>query len=80
MNGANVIAAIASFLLPGLGQLCQGRIKPAVGFFILTIAMWLIFLGWIGNLLAAWEAATFGVTLPPTPTVHPEVPDAPSSD
>jgi uncharacterized membrane protein YccC len=71
MSGANVIAAIASFLIPGLGQLAQGRLKPAIGFFILTIAMWLIFLGWIGNLLAAWEAAVFEAPAPPVPPVPP---------
>ncbi|MCS7009069.1 MAG: hypothetical protein N2035_08315 [Chthoniobacterales bacterium] len=31
---ANVIAALASFFIPGLGQLIQGRLLPAVLFFI----------------------------------------------
>jgi len=30
---ANVIAALASFFIPGLGQLVQGRILAAAGFF-----------------------------------------------
>ena len=32
----NVIAAVCSFLLPGLGQLVQGRWLAAVVFFLLT--------------------------------------------
>ena len=33
-SGGNVIAAICSFFIPGLGQLVQGRIIPAILFFI----------------------------------------------
>jgi len=32
----NVIAAIASFFVPGLGQLAQGRVLAAVGYFVTT--------------------------------------------
>jgi TM2 domain-containing membrane protein YozV len=33
-KAGNVIAAIASFFIPGLGQLVQGRLLPAVLFFV----------------------------------------------
>lgn len=35
-SGGNVIAAICSFFIPGLGQLVQGRILAAVFFFVVT--------------------------------------------
>ncbi len=59
---ANVIAGIASFLLPGLGQLVQGRIFAALFFFLLSGVIWLISfgtLGWIGHLIAAINAALY---------------------
>lgn len=33
-SGGNVLAAICSFFIPGLGQLVQGRILAALFFFI----------------------------------------------
>ena len=41
----NVIAAIASFFIPGLGQLIQGRLMSAFMFFIFTAigyALWFL--------------------------------------
>jgi len=35
-SGGNVLAAICSFFIPGLGQLVQGRILAAVLFFVIT--------------------------------------------
>lgn len=49
-SGGNVIAAICSFFIPGLGQLVQGRIMPAILFFIAMMASWAlvyILIGWI---------------------------------
>ncbi|MGB1262485.1 MAG: hypothetical protein ACPG52_06210 [Cognaticolwellia sp.] len=49
-SGGNVLAAICSFFIPGLGQLVQGRIIPAILFFVFwTVAgalMW-VGIGWI---------------------------------
>ena len=36
-SGGNVAAALASFLMPGLGQLTQGRMIFALFFFLLSI-------------------------------------------
>jgi TM2 domain-containing membrane protein YozV len=33
-SAGNVIAALASFFVPGLGQLLQGRLLPALLFFL----------------------------------------------
>jgi TM2 domain-containing membrane protein YozV len=46
----NIIAALASFFIPGLGQLLQGRWMIAFVMFIMTALLWLILLGWIIHL------------------------------
>lgn len=55
--GRNLIAAIASFFIPGLGQLLQGRLVAALGFFAFSLCLWFFFLGWLGHILACLEAA-----------------------
>jgi TM2 domain-containing membrane protein YozV len=55
----NVIAALASFFIPGLGQLLQGRILPAIGFFLLSGVLWFFLLGWLGHILATIDAAVW---------------------
>jgi len=40
-----VLAAIASFLIPGLGQLVQGRVLRGLVFFIVTAVIWVITFG-----------------------------------
>ncbi len=53
----NVIAALASFFIPGLGQLIQGRLLRAVVFFVAAGLLWIIMLGWIMHLWAILDAA-----------------------
>ncbi|MBV9391975.1 MAG: hypothetical protein JOY96_08805 [Verrucomicrobia bacterium] len=56
----NVLAALASFFLPGLGQLAQGRVTAALFYFVLTSCLWIVtfgFFGWIGHFLACLDAA-----------------------
>ncbi len=36
----NVIAALASFFIPGLGQLVQGRLLKAIFHFVLAVFLW----------------------------------------
>jgi TM2 domain-containing membrane protein YozV len=58
----NVIAAIASFFIPGLGQLVQGRIFAALFFFLLAGAIHLFtlgMLGWLGHVIACIDAAVY---------------------
>jgi TM2 domain-containing membrane protein YozV len=53
----NVLAAICSFFIPGLGQLVQGRPVKALVHCVIGFFLWLIFLGWIMHLWSALEAA-----------------------
>jgi hypothetical protein len=58
----NVIAGIASFFIPGLGQLVQGRLFAAIFMFLLAGALHLLsfgLLGWVGHVIAAIHAAAY---------------------
>lgn len=63
MNGqgstGNVIAALASFFVPGLGQLLQGRVLAAVIQFVLAGALWIVWLGWAVHLWSTLDAALY---------------------
>lgn len=59
----NVIAALASFFIPGLGQLLQGRPLIAAVMFVLAGILWFFWLGWVIHLwsiidAALWKPAT----------------------
>ncbi|MEX1118247.1 MAG: DUF6677 family protein [Terrimicrobiaceae bacterium] len=56
-SSGNVIAALASFFIPGLGQLIQGRFLSAVLFFIAAVVLWVFLLGWIMHLWSILDAA-----------------------
>jgi len=56
-TAGNVIASLASFFIPGLGQLIQGRLLPAILFFVFTGILWIFLLGWIIHLWACLDAA-----------------------
>ncbi len=68
-SGGNVLAAICSFFIPGLGQLVQGRIFKALMFFIiagisyaLSATIILIFMWVVGAIFHLWsiiDAATY---------------------
>ena len=61
-SGGNVMAAVCSFFLPGLGQLVQGRMLSAVLWFLGTGLLWVVsfgFLGWLGHVLACYNAAVW---------------------
>ena len=53
----NVIAALASFFIPGLGQLIQGRLIRAAVMFVLAAVLWWFLLGWIIHLWSILDAA-----------------------
>jgi TM2 domain-containing membrane protein YozV len=58
----NVIAALASFFLPGLGQLLQGRVLAAIFYFILSGVIWVLslgILGVLGHIIACLDAAVY---------------------
>lgn len=58
-SAGNVIAALASIFIPGLGQLLQGRLFMAIVQFVLAGALWIILMGWIIHLWSILDAAMF---------------------
>lgn len=58
-SGGNVLAALCSFFVPGLGQLLQGRLLAAIGCFVGAIALWFVLLGWLVHLFSVLDAARF---------------------
>ena len=55
----NVLAALCSFFIPGLGQLLQGRLVAAFLQFVLAALLWWILLGWIVHLYSIYDAAVW---------------------
>ena len=55
----NVIAALCSFFIPGIGQLLQGRLLKAAIQFVLAGLLWFIWMGWIIHLWSIIDAAMF---------------------
>ena len=55
----NVIAALASFFIPGLGQLIQGRLGIAIVQFVLAALLWFFLLGWLIHLWSIIDAARY---------------------
>jgi len=53
----NVIAALCSFFIPGLGQLIQGRLVMAIIKFVLAALLWVVLLGWLIHLWSILDAA-----------------------
>ena len=58
-SAANVIAALCSFLYPGLGQLVQGRLITALVHFVLGSLLWFFWLGWVMHIWSALSAAWY---------------------
>ena len=56
-SAANVIAAVCSFFVPGLGQLVQGRLGIAIVQFALAVVLWFFLLGWVIHLWSILDAA-----------------------
>ena len=61
-SGGNVLAAICSFFIPGLGQLVQGRVLAAILFFVvagvcyvLAATVIFIFLWPVGAIAHLWS-------------------------
>ena len=58
-SDGNIIAALCSFLLPGLGQLLQGRVLMATVHFLLGCVMWIFLLGWLVHIWSTIDAARY---------------------
>ena len=55
----NVIAALCSFFIPGLGQLIQGRLLRAIIQFALASVLWIVLMGWVIHLWSIVDAAMY---------------------
>jgi hypothetical protein len=58
-SSGNVLAAICSFFIPGLGQLVQGRLLKAIVMFVLAAVLWVVLLGWLIHLWSILDAALY---------------------
>ncbi len=58
-SAGNVLAALCSFFIPGLGQLLQGRLLLAAVQFVAAAVLWIILLGWIVHIWSILDAALF---------------------
>ena len=58
-SAGNVIAALCSFFVPGLGQLVQGRLLMAIVQFCLAVVLWFFLLGWAVHLWSIIDAAVW---------------------
>lgn len=66
----NVIAAVCSFFIPGLGQLVQGRLIAAFLYFVFAAVLWIILLGWLVHLVSIIDAAMFVPPMAPRENVR----------
>jgi TM2 domain-containing membrane protein YozV len=55
-SAGNILAAVASFFLPGLGQLFQGRFMAAVVQFGAYMVVAFLGFGWLVRIISAVEA------------------------
>lgn len=56
------LAGVLSFILPGLGQLYNGRWGWAIFWLIITPGFWIGtggLLGWVCHVLSAWQAYAY---------------------
>ena len=65
-SGGNVLAAICSFFIPGLGQLVQGRVLAALIFFVAAGVLWIVWLGWVIHLWSVIDAARWSPDVRPS--------------
>ena len=55
-SAGNVVAGVASFFIPGLGQLVQGRVGRAIFHFVAAGVLWVVTFGWLGWIMHAVSA------------------------
>lgn len=66
-TGGNVIAALASFFIPGLGQLLQGRVVKAAIMFVLAGVVWVVSFGTLGWIIHLWSVIDAALWKPAYP-------------
>ncbi len=58
-SAGNVLAAVCSFFIPGLGQLVQGRPVTGLIHFRARGRALVVFLGWVVHLWSVYDAAVY---------------------
>lgn len=58
-SAGNVLAALASIFIPGLGQLLQGRWFLGLVQFVLAAVLWIVWMGWVVHLWSVINAARY---------------------
>ena len=56
-SSGGILSGLASLVVPGLGQLLQGRVMKAGLLFVAALMMWVAYMGWVVHLFAAYDAA-----------------------
>ena len=59
----NNLAGLLSFLIPGVGQVYNGRWAWAVVWLLITPGLWIGtggFMGWVCHFMSAYQAYTYG--------------------
>lgn len=59
MVGKNIVAAIASFFIPGFGQLLQRRFITALIMVTLAGVLWFFYLGWLIHIWSIIDALRY---------------------
>ena len=60
----NNLAGLLSFLIPGVGQVYNGRWVWAVVWLLITPGLWIGtggFMGWVCHFMSAYQAYTYGI-------------------
>ena len=65
-SAGNVLAALCSLFVPGLGQLLQGRFLIAVIQFLAAALLWFVLMGWVIHLWSILDAARWKPSDEPT--------------
>jgi TM2 domain-containing membrane protein YozV len=55
-SAGNVISALCSLFIPGLGQLLQGRLLAGILFFVGASVLWFVTLGTLGWIMHLWAS------------------------
>ena len=61
MTGSGCFPALCSLIIPGLGQLLQGRPLVAFIFFLIAVTLWFFYWGWLVHIIAASEASAWRI-------------------
>lgn len=59
----NIVAAILSLFVPGLGQIVQGRVGIGILMLVLAVFSWFVLMGWVVHIWSVLDALFHGDTV-----------------